>query len=264
MTQHDRRKQDGVAIVTLRPDIKHRCIDAGLPARALRVQPGPSWPEEYRPPVVLDTVGLPVEHLVILLANPPRVVTGTDQPSPSPLKPQPATKQKEQKERTGPLMPLIALADPDDWRTLRLLALCPSIYLICPDKPFMLHRWVRHFSGVVSARSREVSKGWLVALPPDLRLDPLLLPILAALLVSESHGEAAERCDLSDSTLARVLRKTRPILGLPPGDGARFRPRALAMVMLERLAVDSPLRSRHIGGVRDVPTMVPRSPMADR
>ena len=60
---HERRKTEGLAIVTVRAEyIKPRCLAAGIAARALTVQEGSAWPE-HRPPVVLDTVGLPVEVL---------------------------------------------------------------------------------------------------------------------------------------------------------------------------------------------------------
>jgi hypothetical protein len=223
MMTDERRRQLGVAIVTARPGLIKQCYRAaGFGARVLMVQAGPSWPE-HRAPVVLDTIGLPLGELVALLANPPALLPATHQPIGG--RRAPATD-----------VPLIAFAAAQDWRALRLLTLCPAVRLICPDDPAVLWRWLPHLGGAVAARA-DAPLIWLVAPPPALQLDPLLLPILAALPSAPSLRMVAARCAISESTLARVLRGTRTALGLPPGEVARFRPDELAALLLERLGI---------------------------
>jgi hypothetical protein len=68
----ERHKTQGVAIVTARAEyMKPRCLAADIVARADSA--GRTYLAGNRPPLVLDTVGLPVEVLVGLLANPPRM-----------------------------------------------------------------------------------------------------------------------------------------------------------------------------------------------
>jgi hypothetical protein len=236
---HERRKTEGLAIVTARAEyIKPRCLAAGVAARALTVQEGPAWPE-HRPPLVLDTVGLPVEVLVALLANPPKVKRANYQTAarPAALLVEQARAPKE----ATPLAPLVALADADDWRTLRLLALCPAVRLIGPSDPAELRPWIRHLAMMQTLRRTAPAPAWLISPPPPLRLDPLLLRALAALQVSPSVRIAAEQCDVSVSTMSRLLRATRAVLGMPPGDVSRFRPEEQAAMILARLGADSPL-----------------------
>jgi hypothetical protein len=237
----ERRKTQGVAIVTARAEyIKPRCLAAGIAARALTVQEGPAWPE-YRPPLVLDTVGLPVEVLVALLADPPRMKSPkANERSAAPLSGLPAELAKAQKD-AAPFAALVALADAEDWRTLRLLALCPAVQLICPADPLELRPWIRHLAMVQTLRRAAPAPAWRISPPPSLRLDPLLLPALAALQVSPSVRAAAERCDVSESTMSRLLRATRGVLGMPPGDVSRFRPEEQAAMILARLGADLPL-----------------------
>ena len=150
------------------------------------MQEGPAWPE-HRPPVVLDTVGLPVEVLVVLLADPPKMKSSkanhqlTVQVSASP-----AEQMRTLKE--VPFAPLAALADAGDWRALRLLALCPAVRLICPADPAELRPWIRHLAMMRTLRRIAPVPAWLISPPPPLRLDPLLLRALAALQVNPSVG----------------------------------------------------------------------------
>jgi hypothetical protein len=238
---HERRTTEGLAIVTARAEyIKPRCLAAGIAARALTVQEGSAWPE-HRPPLVLDTVGLPVEVLVALLADPPKVKRANYQTAARPAAP-PVEQIRTLKDI--PLAPLVALADADDWRTLRLLALCAAVRLICPADPAELRPWIRHLAMMQTLRRTAPAPAWLVSPPPPLRLDPLLLRALAALQVSPSVRVAAEQCDVSVSTMSRLLRATRGVLGMPPGDVSRFRPQEQAAMILARLGADSPLDAK--------------------
>lgn len=219
------RQRPGVAIVTARPlPIKALYGDAGLPSRPLLVQPGPSWPAHHAL-MVLDTIDLPASELVILLADPPQANW-----------PPPATMRSGLRAKPN-YLPLIAFARPNDWRTLRLLSLCSSVRLICPGDPTQLARWVLHIEAAIAARSGLSPTAWLVEPPTDLKLDPLLLPALAVLPYAASLRIAAERCGVSESALARMLRITKATLGLPPGDVCRFRPDELAALILERLGL---------------------------
>lgn len=218
--------------------MKWRYESAGIPNRTYPVQDGNRW-SEYRPPLVLDTIGMPLPMLVDLLAHPPQVPNEQryhDQwwpiSSDAALRISPDTTQ---------YVPLIALAHPSDWRTLRLLKLCPTVQLVFPDDPTRLRRWLPHLDTIVLTRSGTLLKGWLIEPAPDLKLDPLLLPALAALRVSPSLRIAAERCEVSESTMARMLRGTKAILGLPPGDVSRFRPDVLAAIILNRMGTDAPV-----------------------
>jgi hypothetical protein len=232
---NERRKIEGVAIVTARAEyIKPRCLAAGIAARALTVQEGPAWPE-HRPPVVLDTVGLPVEVLVALLANPPRMKSPKANERPAaPVSGLPAELARAEKD-AAPFAPLVTLADADDWRTLRLLALCPAVRLIGPADPLELRPWIRHLAKMQTLRRAAPAPAWLIPPPSPLRLDPLLLRALAMLQVSPSVRIAAERCGVSESTMSRLLRATRGVLGMPPGDVSRFRPEEQAAMILARL-----------------------------
>jgi hypothetical protein len=201
----ERRTTDGLAIVTTTGRaacITQRCRAAQLPARVLAVQEGPAWPV-LRPPALLDTIGLAVEVLVRLLVH-------------------------------APPAPLIALADPHEWRTLRLLALCPAIRLVSADDIAPLRVWVRHLASMLPTRSTPPT-AWLIPAPPPLPLDPLVLSILAAIMASPSYTMAAVQCHISESTIYRVLRATRTTLRLPHGTVARFRPAELAALILDRL-----------------------------
>lgn len=223
----ERRKEPGVAIVTVRPSyIKAICALADLPSRPLLVQPGPSWPT-HRPPVVLDTIGLPIADLVALLAAPPQAQQAT-LPKPGSACLRPCTDYE----------PLIALADPNDLRVLRLLRMCPAVQLICPEDAAKLKRWLPHFgNGLPMPGGNRV---WLVEKPAEPPLDPLLLAALAALATSPSVNAAAEKCGVSPSTMARMLRNIKQALGLPSGGISRFRPEELAAAILGRLSARSP------------------------
>jgi hypothetical protein len=235
---HERRTTEGLAIVTARADyIKPRCLAAGIAARALTVQDGPAWPE-HRPPLVLDTIGLPVEVLVILLADPPKLKMAKYQTAAHSVA-LPAEQRRAPKHI--PFAPLVALADASDWRTLRLLALCSAVRLIGPADPAELRPWIRHLAMMQTLRRTAPAPAWLISPPPPLRLDPLLLRALAALQVSPSVRVAAEQCDVSVSTMSRLLRATRGVLGMPSGDVSRFRPEEQAAMILARLGADSSL-----------------------
>jgi hypothetical protein len=231
----ERRKTEGVAIITMRgEEVKSRWLAAGISARALSVQEGPAWPE-HRPPVVLDTIGLPVEMLVVLLADPPKVHQSNAQQQPAiwanvppPTQPNPW--------QDAPFVPIAALADGADWRTLRLLALCPAVRLIGPDDPDVWRQWIGHLAAMRAPQRAAPAPAWLIPSPPPLRLDPLLLRALAVFQRSPSVRIAAERCKVSESTMARLLRTTRNVLGMPSGDVFRFRPAEQAALILERLA----------------------------
>ena len=202
------------------------CEAAGLPARVLSVQSGPAWPE-HRPPVLLDTIGLPVEELVVLLARPPRLGTA------------PVARAAER-----PFARVVALADPADCCALRLLGLCPAVELVCAESPQGLARWLAYLEQRVVARSRGGQAIWLIEPPADAPLEPALLPLLAALLVLPSYSDVAARCGLSDSTLYRTLRAIRTGLGLPTSATGRLEPAELSVKILARLADPQPLIAR--------------------
>lgn len=204
------------------------CEAAGLPARVLSVQSGPAWPE-HRPPVLLDTIGLPVEELVVLLARPPRLGTA------------PVARAAER-----PFARVVALADPADCCALRLLGLCPAVELVCAENPAGLVRWLVYLEQRVVARSRGGQTIWLIEPPADAPLAAELLPILAALLVSPSNSEVAARCGLSDSTLYRTLRAIRTSLGLPASATGRLDPADLFERIIARLSDPRPLGAREL------------------
>lgn len=223
----ERRIQMGIVVVTKRPrQVGVHCQAAGLPARVLSVQSGPAWPE-LRPPVLLDTIGLPVEELVALLARPPRLSAA------------PGDRAAER-----PFAPVMALADPADCCVLRLLGLCPAVELVCAESPQGLARWLAYLEQRVVARSRGGQTIWLIEPPADAPLEPALLSILAALLVSPSYSDVAAHCGLSDSTLYRTLRAIRTGLGLPTSTTGRLEPADLFRRIIERLADPQPLIAR--------------------
>jgi hypothetical protein len=237
----ERRQREGVAVVcgTIEraSHVKQRFLAGGVLVRVLPVQDGPTWPQ-LRPPLILDTIGMPVEMLVMLLADPARVTSMS-------------------REQSG-LVPMAALADPRDWRTLRLLMLCPAVRLISADDQPTVRHWARHLSSALPSRRPVSGPACLFAPPPPLPLagnvepasaqsvlrDPFLLPLLAALLNCSTYTASAAWCQVSDSTLFRTLRVVRVALELPPGDVSRLAPVDLAHVILERLSADSPLASQ--------------------
>ncbi len=238
----ERRKRRGVAIVTVRSNIKWRYESAGIPNGVYSVQDGNRWPD-HRPPLVLDTIGMPPQVLVDLLANPPQAKKV--QPHNELRLPVLSEPQASKLLGKPQYVPLIALAHPCDWRALRLLKLCPTVQLVCPDEPTKFQRWLCHLDAIVPTRTGVSLTAWMLDPAPDLKLDPLLLPALAALRLFPSIRSAAERCEVSESTMARMLRVTRAALGLPPGDVSRFRPDELAAIILDRLGADAPLNERH-------------------
>jgi hypothetical protein len=254
-----RRDIRGIAVVTTAAraaSMKQLCAAASLPARVLAVQEGLTWPEA-RPPIVLDTVGMPLEMLITLLAYPPLVqkvpVSLLHRARVAQGRAASAAQAVLLGENTEP-MPLGVLADPDDWRTLRLLPLCPSVRMVSSADQMVLRRWVRHLSGALTPRQSAHSLVWLFAPPPPvptqlavdqaaarhILCDPLLLRVLAALPSSPSYMSVALRCKVSMSTLSRTLRAVRSALDLPPGDVSRFSPAELAAMIFERLDTDSP------------------------
>ncbi len=239
--------------------VKEHFLAGGVSARVLSVQNGPAWPQ-LRPPLVLDTIDMPVEMLVALLANPPMVkksfASMVDLPRAAQVSTPPAARAMMPKERAE-LVPMGALADPRDWRTLRLLMLCPSVRLISADDLLIVWRWARHLSSALAPRHLASEPAYLFTPPPPIPIqhhaapaaqlvlrDPFLLPLLAALLHCPTYTMIAARCDMSDSKLSRRLRVIRAALGLPPGDVSRLAPVDLAHVILERLSADSPLASQ--------------------
>ena len=241
ITTTERRERRGVAIVTMRSNIKWRYESAGIPNGIYSVQDGNTWPD-HRPPLVLDTIGMPLSILVALLADPPRMKQAQPDVTTRSSADAPMSKLQDK-----PLcLPFIAFADPHDWRTLRLLKLCPTVQLVCADDPETFRRWLPHLAGMLLTRSGNPSDGWLVDPAPELNLDPLLLAALAVLPSSPSLRVAAERCGVSESTMARMLRATKATLGLPRGDVSRFRPDELAAIILDRLGADAPMNERHV------------------
>jgi hypothetical protein len=259
-----RRNIRGIALVTTAArasDVKQLCAAASLPARVLAVQEGLTWPE-VRPPIVLDTIAMPLEMLIALLANPPLVQKVSVSPLPGARAAQAKAASAAQamllEEHTEP-MPLGVLADPDDWRTLRLLPLCPSVRMVSSADQMVLRRWVRHLGSVLAPRQGANSLVWLFEPPPPVPTqlavdqaeamralrDPLLLRVLAALPSSPSYTIVAMRCKVSTRTLSRTLRAVRSALDLPPGDVSRFSPAELAALIFERLGIDSPATAKH-------------------
>jgi hypothetical protein len=216
MITNERRTRNGVAIVTQRPDLKVRYTAAGIPCGVYAVQPNVTWPA-HRPPVVLDTIGMPPAVLTQLLA-------------------------------TAPAHPLIAIAEAHDYRALRLCAWCPTVQMIGPDEPALVRRWLRHLAGMVPHQTYGAPIAWLMPPPRLYRLEPSALPILAALLSSPSISRVAERVGMPESSLHRQLRKMRMILDLPLGARARYRPEQLGMLILARLGADAPVRERSVRG----------------
>ena len=243
ITTTERRKQRGVAIVTMRSSIKWRYESAGIPNGIYSVQDGNRWPD-YRPPLVLDTIGMPPQVLVDLLANPPQA---KKERLPFEMRLSACSELQTSKLLEKPqYVPIIALAHPSDWRALRLLELCSTMQMVCPDEPAKFQGWLRHLDAIVPARSGAPLTAWMLDPAPDLKLDPLLLPALAALRVAPSIHSAADSCKVSESTMARMLRATRATLGLPRGDVSRFRPDELAATILDRLVADAPINERHV------------------
>lgn len=243
ITTTERRKQSGIAIVSVRSNIKWRYESAGIPNGVYPVQEGNRWPD-YRPPLVLDTIGMPPQMLVDLLANPPQLKK--EQP-PNAMRLSACSEQQTSKISEKPrYVPIIALAHPSDWRALRLLKLSPLVQMACPDEPAKFQGWIRHLDAIVPARSGAPLTAWMLPPAPDLNLDPLLLPALAVMRSSPSIRIVAERCEASESKIARMLRGTKATLGLPPGDVSRFRPDELAATILDRLGADAPLNERSV------------------
>ena len=216
MSVQDRRQMAGIAVVTVRTGQKLRYQDAGLACQMLSLQDtGPlsnPWPL-HRPPIVLDTIGLPIHDLVRCLVW-----------SSHPVQRHPGS---------------IVLADPADVLRLRLIALCPTVAMIGGDDPELLSRWLPHL-GRMPLRREMALPIWLMPPPHHLPLDPLLLRVLMVLPTVSNWSRAAALCDVSASTLSRCLRRTRVVLALPEGRGTRWTPDAFARLVFNRLATVNP------------------------
>src|SRR6266508_996430 len=128
----ERRKRRGVAIVTERSSIKWRYESAGIRNGFYSVQDGNKWPD-FRPPLVLDTMGMPPQVLVELLANPPQAKKV--QPHNELRLPVLSEPQASKLLGKPQYVPLIALAIPCVCLPLLLLKLSPTVQLVGPVEP---------------------------------------------------------------------------------------------------------------------------------
>lgn len=192
-----------VAVSRRATAFKQHCCAAQLSLNVLAVQDGPAWPQLCSP-VLLDMHGIADSDLLQLLAHPPTV-------------------------------PLLVLADPARYRALTLLALTPTVRMVCADL-HILARWIPLLPMAIDAP--HAPPLWLMPKPLLPPLDPQFVPVLAALWCSSSYRSAATRCGLSESTLYRIVRSSRTVLQLPAGAVTRFSPHDLAICMFERLCAD--------------------------
>jgi hypothetical protein len=231
----ERRSHQGIALLSMRRvALTLRLAAVHVPVRHLLPQLGPPIVPEFRPPLLLDTIEMPLPLLVTILWEVSRARTA---------------------------MPTLALVPPDRPGVARLAALSRSVHaLIADDVPdATLGLWVRMAPqfGRRSASVAPVEVG-LPALPAGMGpLPAFTLDVIHALVPfggrpAATLTEAAQRVGVSRRLFCYQLAALRAVVGLPAD--RRYRPPNLAAALCAALAQGS--RSAHRAAL--VPRSSPR------
>lgn len=222
---NERRRQPGVAVISWRrPWITQQLAAAGIPSRHILPQPGPTLLPAFRPPLLLDTVEMPLPLLVAILWE---------------------------LNRVRELTPTLALLPPTEPGLARLLALPLAISVLLADTvpTDILGLWLRLAPQIV--RRTASTPPALVGLGPP-PADLLNLPVytLDALYALAPYGappagsitEAAQQAGISRRLFCYQLAAIRAVVGVPAS--RRYRPPDLAAAICAALVEPGLVASR--------------------
>lgn len=206
----------GVAVISWRrPWISQHLQAAGASSRHIIPQLGPSLLPAFRPPLLLDTVGMPLPLLVAILWE---LSQGRD---------------------VTPTLALLPLNQPG---LARLLTLPLAVNVLIADTvpTDTLGLWLR-LAPQLERRSASASPAIVGLGPPPADLLNLPAHTLDALHALAPYGsappasitEAAERAGMSRRLFCYQLAAIRAVVGLP--STRRYRPSALAAAICEAL-----------------------------
>ncbi len=223
----ERRYHQGIAVISLRRvELTRRLKAAHTPFRHIVPQLGPTLVPELRPPLLLDTIGMPLPMLVAILWE---------------------------LSRARNIMPTLALVPPDQPSLARLTTLPLSVHALVADDVTdeTLGLWVRmaHMIGRRPGSLAPVEVGMPTASVGTLNLPAYTLDVLHALSpfggrAPANMTEAAQRVDMSRRLFCYQLAAIRAVIGIAPD--RRYRPAALASAIYAGIAsaeVDVSLRS---------------------
>lgn len=214
---NERRHQPGVAVLSLRRLwISQQLASAGIPSRHIIPQLGPTLLPAFRPPLLLDTVDMPLPLLVAILWE---------------------------LSRMRELTPTLALLPPTEPGLARLLALPLAISVLLADTvpTDTLGLWLRLAPQIV--RRTAATPPAMVGLgPPPPELLSLPAYTLDALRALAPYGgppavsitEAAQQAGISRRLFCYQLAAIRAVVGVPAT--RRYRPPDLAEAICAALA----------------------------
>lgn len=217
--------QSGISVLSSRSlDLEARLHYAGVEAHFLVTQSpaGGIQLPSMDPPLLLDTHGLGFIQSAALLIE---------------------------LAKLRPVIPTIALVDPDDVALRVILRICPAIYAVLADtEDLRLLGPLLRLGGLCgSARLRDVAPCWS-GVPPVQRevLSLEELEVLVVLAQSDNIDAAVAQSSLLRRTFYRRLARLRVGLGLPrPTHGMRTDELVAAMITalssLGQLSTDNPL-----------------------
>ncbi len=213
--QRDLRSLVGGAVVSERRAwLREQLQAAGIGFRFLLLQSttrGNIIPA-LLPPVIIDTVGMPLATVVGLF---------------------------DDLQAMKPLPPTVVVVAPEAVGQQRLALLCPAVYALVTDallpnlRPLITHMGVvgrQRYSGVVP-----LCLGFTPA-PLARAVDATVIPVLAVLTASRTFDEAAATMTMSTRTLHRKLATLRTQLGLPSATSTRYRPQEVVDALLDAIA----------------------------
>jgi len=210
------RYHQSVAVISLRrADLSHRLKVSHAPFRYIIPQLGQAFLPELRPPLLLDTVDMPLPMLVAILWELTRVRNIT---------------------------PTLALVSPQQVSLARLIALPLSVNVLVADDVTdgTLGLWAR-MAPFISRRTGSmapVEVGMSTASVGMLNLPSYTLDALRALSPFGGRppatiSEAAQRAGISRRLFCYRLAAIRAVVGIPPN--RRYRPPALASLICEAI-----------------------------
>ena len=223
----ERRYHQGIAVISLRRvELSRRLKAANVLFRHMIPQLGPTLVPELRPPLLLDTIGMPLPMLVAILWE---------------------------LSRARHIMPTLALVPPDQPLLARLAALPLSVHALVADDVTdeTLGLWARtaHIIGRRPGSLAPVEVGIPLTSAGKLNLPAYTLDVLHALSPFGGRSpvnmvEAAQRVDMSRRLFCYQLAAIRAVVGIPPD--RRYRPAALASAIYAGIAsgdVDAPVHT---------------------
>lgn len=213
----ERRSHQGIAVISLRRvELTRRLKAAHAPFRHIVPQLGPTLVPELRPPLLLDTIGMPLPMLVAILWE---------------------------LSRARNIMPTLALVPPDQPGLARLIALPRSVHALVADDVTdeTLGLWARmaHLIERRPGSMAPVEVGMPMTSAGMVNLPAYTLDALHALSPfggkpPATMTEAAQRAGISRRLFCYQLAAIRAVVGIP--SDRRYRPPALASTICAAIA----------------------------